>query len=176
MRMLRLLALELRCLMQNRLSLFLLLLSILSPLIGLFLIKPSSARTMQSMYLANPAICGGAGSGILFGLLTIHVLDRPVRNRAAALMDTAVSPLFMNLIRLLSLLTAAALTLTASVIIWLPVSRMLIGQVFRTGDYLLAYLLLTGASLPLSILAAAAFWQLTGRTDLALTLFWRFVS
>lgn len=174
MRILRLLALELRCLMQNRLSLFLLLLSILSPLIGLFLVKPSSARTMQSMYLANPAICGGAGSGILFGLLTIHVLDRPVRNRAAALMDTAVSPLFMNLIRLLSLLTAAALTLTASVIIWLPVSRMLIGQVFRTGDYLLAYLLLTGASLPLSILAAAAFWQLTGRTDLALTLFLAF--
>ena len=63
MRILRLLALELRCLMQNRLSLFLLLLSILSPLIGLFLIKPSSARTMQSMYLANPAICGGAGRG-----------------------------------------------------------------------------------------------------------------
>lgn len=171
MRGVYLLALELRCLMRNRPARLILLLSILSPLAGLTLIRPSAAQTMQSMYLANPAICGGAGSGILFGLLTIHTLDRPVRNRIVVLMDAAISPLFMNLIRLLSLLTAAALTLTVSVILWLPVSRMLIGQIFRTGDYLLVYLLFMGASLPLSILAAAAFWQLAGRADLAMTLF-----
>ena len=53
-----------------------LLLTLLSPLAGLFLYKPATADTMLSLYLANPALAGGAAGGIFFGLLAILELDQ----------------------------------------------------------------------------------------------------
>ena len=64
-------ALELGRLLQSRLTWLVLLLTVISPAAGLTLYKPAFAETMLSMYLANPALAGGAVSGILFGLLTI---------------------------------------------------------------------------------------------------------
>lgn len=43
-------------------------------------------------------------------------------------------------------------------------------------DYVLAYLLLMGLALPLSILAAAAAYQFTRRVDLSLVLFAAFAA
>ena len=65
---------------------------------------------MLSMYLANPAIAGGAAGGVLFGMLTIFELDRTSRSRVDVLTDAVVSPLTTALTRLLALLTAAVLT------------------------------------------------------------------
>ena len=57
---------------------------------------------------------------------------------------------------------------------WFPVSRQLIGSVFDGADYLLAYGLLMGLALWLSILAAASAYQFTRRVDLSLVLFTSF--
>ena len=62
---------------------------------------------MLSMYLANPAIAGGAAGAILFGLLTIFELDRACRSRVDILTDAVVSPLTTALTRLLALLAAS---------------------------------------------------------------------
>ena len=170
MRTMRLFWLELGRLLQSRLTWLIVLLTVLSPLVGLTLYRPATASTMLTQYLANPAIAGGAVGGVLFGILTIFELDRPSRGRVEALTDAAVSPLTMALVRLAALITSAVLALLLVMAVWFPISWGMIGQVFDAADYLLSYLLLTGLALPLGILAAGAAYQFTRRLDLSLVL------
>ena len=60
MKTIRLFSSELGRLLRSRLTWLTALLTVLSPLIGLVLYKPADADTMHSMYLANPAVAGGA--------------------------------------------------------------------------------------------------------------------
>ena len=170
MRTMRLFWLELRRLLQSRLTWLIVLLTVLSPMVGLTLYRPATASTMLTQYLANPAIADGAVGGVLFGILTIFELDRPSRGRVEALTDAAVSPLTMALVRLAALITSAVLALLLVMAVWFPISWGMIGQVFDAADYLLSYLLLTGLALPLGILAAGAAYQFTRRLDLSLVL------
>ena len=176
MKTLCLFPLELRRLFQSRLTWLIVGLTVLSPAVGLILYKPATASTMLSMYLANPAIAGGVVGGILFGLLSVFESDRATRSRVDVLMDAAVSPLTMALVRLLALLAASVVTVAVTMLVWLPISAGLIGSVFGGVDYILAYLLLMGLSLPMSILAAASAYQFTRRVDLSLVLFAAFAA
>ena len=81
MKLLRLFPLELGRLLHSRMTWLIVLLTVISPAVGLVLYKPAIASTMLSMYLANPALAGGAAGGILFGLLTVYELDRAGRSR-----------------------------------------------------------------------------------------------
>ena len=176
MKTMRLFPLELRRLLQSRLTWLIMALTVLSPVLGLVLYKPATSTTMLSMYLANPAIAGGAAGAILFGLLAIFELDRARRSRVDILTDAVVSPLTTALTRLLALLTAAVLTAGLTMLVWLPISAGLIGSVFTGVNFLLAYLLLMGLALPLGILAAAAAYQFTRRADLSMVLFIAFCA
>ena len=171
MRTLKLFPLELGRLLRSRLTWLIVLLSVVSPALGLVLYKPATASTMLSMYLANPALTGGVAGGILFGLLTVFELDRANRSRVDILIDAVVSPLSTALVRLCSLAVTALLTLGITMLVWLPISRVLIGTVFDGLDYFLAYLLFMGLAMPLGILAAASAYQFTRRTDLSIVLF-----
>ena len=176
MKTLKLFSLELGRLLQSRLTWLIVLLTVLSPAAGLVLYRPATSTTMLSLYLANPAMAGGVMGGVLFGALTVYELDRVSRSRADVLMDAAVSPLTMALTRLLALLAAAVGTLALTMLVWLPVGAGLIGSVFSGVDYALAYGLLMGLALPLSILAAGAAYQFTRRADLSLVLFAAFAA
>lgn len=176
MKTMRLFPLELRRLLQSRLTWLIMALTVLSPVLGLVLYKPATSTTMLSMYLANPAIAGGAAGAILFGLLAIFELDRARRSRVDILTDAVVSPLTTALTRLLALLTAAVLTAGLTMLVWLPISAGLIGSVFTGVNFLLAYLLLMGLALPLGILAVAAAYQFTRRADLSMVLFIAFCA
>ena len=176
MKTMRLFPLELKRLLQSRLTWLMMALTVLSPVLGLVLYKPATSTTMLSMYLANPAIAGGVAGAILFGLLTIFELDRACRSRVDILTDAVVSPLTTALTRLLALLTAAVLTAGLTMLVWLPISAGLIGSVFTGVNFLLAYLLLMGLALPLGILAAAAAYQFTRRADLSIVLFIAFCA
>ena len=176
MKTMRLFPLELRRLLQSRLTWLIMALTVLSPVLGLVLYKPATSTTMLSMYLANPAITGGVAGAILFGLLAIFELDRARRSRVDILTDAVVSPLTTALTRLLALLTAAVLTVGLTMLVWLPISAGLIGSVFTGVNFLLAYLLLMGLALPLGILAAAAAYQFTRRADLSIVLFIAFCA
>ena len=171
MRTLKLFPLELGRLLRSRLTWLIVLLSVVSPALGLVLYKPATASTMLSMYLANPALTGGVAGGILFGLLTVFELDRANRSRVDILIDAVVSPLSTALVRLCSLAVTALLTLGITMLVWLPISRVLIGSVFDGLDYFLAYLLFMGLAMPLGILAAASAYQFTRRADLSIVLF-----
>ena len=176
MKTMRLFPLELKRLLQSRLTWLMMALTVLSPVLGLVLYKPATSTTMLSMYLANPAIAGGVAGAILFGLLTIFELDRACRSRVDILTDAVVSPLTTALTRLLALLTAAVLTVGLTMLVWLPISAGLIGAVFTGANYVLAYLLFMGLALPLGILAAAAAYQFTRRADLSIVLFIAFCA
>ena len=176
MNTLRLCFLELCRLLACWLTWLVIALTLLSPLSGLWLFRPASAGTMLSMYLANPAIVGGAAGGILFGLFTVYELDRSVRSRVNLLTDAVIPAPRMALIHLWALSAAALLALCLTMAVWLPVSRALIGSVFDIEDFALAYLLFMGPALLLAILAAAAFWQFSGRADLSLVLFAAFAG
>lgn len=170
MKTLRLFPLELGRLLRSRLTWLVMLLTVLGPVVGLYLYQ-SAVSTMNSLYLANPAIAGGIAGGILFGLLAILELDRACRSRVDVLMDAVVSPLTAALTRLSALLTTAVLTTTLTMLVWLPISAGLIGAVFDMVDYVLAYLLFMGLALPLGVLAAASAYQFTRRADLSLVVF-----
>ena len=107
----RLFSLELGRLLKSRLTWLVLLLTVLSPAAGLVLYRPAAASTMLSTYLANPALAGGVVGGVLFGLLAVYELDRTERGRVSLLVDGAVSPLMMALVRLPALMATAALGL-----------------------------------------------------------------
>ena len=170
MKLLRLFPLELGRLLRSRLTWLVMLLTVLGPVVGLYLYQPA-VSTMNSLYLANPAIAGGIAGGILFGLLAILELDRACRSRVDVLVDAVVSPLTAALTRLSALLTTAVLTTTLTILVWLPISAGLIGAVFDMVDYVLAYLLFMGLALPLGVLAAASAYQFTRRADLSLVVF-----
>lgn len=176
MNMLKLLPLELKRLLQSRFTWLVIALTAFSPVLGLVLYKPASATTMLSIYLANPAIAGGAAGGILFGVLTICEWDRAVRHRVEVLMDAVVSPLSLALVRLSALMVCALCAFALTLLAWLPISKGLIGAVFDLSDYALAYLIFMGLALPLGILAAAAAYQFCRRVDLALLLFAAFAA
>ena len=170
MKTLRLFPLELGRLLRSRLTWLVMLLTVLGPVVGLYLYQ-SAVSTMNSLYLANPAIAGGIAGGILFGLLAILELDRACRSRVDVLVDAVVSPLTAALTRLSALLTTAVLTTTLTMLVWLPISAGLIGAVFDMVDYVLAYLLFMGLALTLGVLAAASAYQFTRRADLSLVVF-----
>ena len=170
MKTLRLFPLELGRLLRSRLTWLVMLLTVLGPVVGLYLYQPA-VSTMNSLYLANPAIAGGIAGGILFGLLAILELDRACRSRVDVLVDAVVSPLTAALTRLSALLTTAVLTTTLTMLVWLPISAGRIGAVFELVDYVLAYLLFMGLALPLGVLAAASAYQFTHRADLSLVVF-----
>ena len=141
-----------------------------SPLAGLTVYRSASADTMQSLYVANPALAGGVLGGLFFALLTLCDCARTSRCRVEVLCDAAVSPLTAALARLMALLGTAALTLALTLLTWLPWTAHTVGAGFDGGDYLLAYLILMGLALPLCILLAGAAWQFTRRFDLSLVL------
>ena len=176
MKTIRLFSLELGRLLRSRLTWLVILLTAVSPAAGLILYQPAYSDTMLSLYLANPALAGGVGGGILFALLTIFELDRTGRSRVDMLMDAAVSPHTMAWVRLLALLAGAVLATVLTMAVWLPISVGLIGSVFTETDYVLSYLLFLGLALPLSILAAASAYQITRRADLSLVLFAAFAG
>ena len=171
MKTMRLFPLELSRLLQSRPTWLIITLTVLSPVAGLVHYKRTASATMLSVYLANPAIAGGVAGAICFGLLTVFELDRACRSRVDVLMNTVVSPLTTALTRLLALMTAAVLTMILTMLVWLPVSAELIGSVFSSMNYGLAYLLFMGLALPLGILAAASAFQFTCRADLSIVLF-----
>ena len=169
-------SLEVSRLLQSRLTWLILLLTVISPVAGLTLYKSATAETMLSMYLANPAIAGGVVSGILFGLLTVYELDRSGRSRVDILMNAIASPMRSALIRMLALIVTSLLGLFLAMLVWLPITFAQAGSVLDMTNYCLAYLLFMGLSLPCSILAAAACYQLTQRADLSIVLFAAFAG
>lgn len=170
MKTMRRFCLECGRLLRSREAWAVLLLTLASPLAGLWLYAPATGTTMLSVYLANPALAGGVIGGLLFALLTVVEMDRAHRCRADVLLDAVASPLELARVRLAALLAVAVGTTGLALLLWLPAAALRIGAVFDGADYVLAGVLFFGFSLVLCTLAAAAAYSLTQRLDLSLVL------
>ena len=159
MNMLKLLPLELKRLLQRRFTWLVIALTAFSPVLGLVLYKPASATTMLSIYLANPAIAGGAAGGILFRRadhLRMGSGSSPSRRSADGCRGLAAQP---DACAIVSADGLRAVRFCAHAAGMAAHQQRLIGAVFDLSDYALAYLLFMGLALPLGILAAAAAYQ-----------------
>ena len=108
MKTMRRFCLECGRLLRSRETWAVLLLTLASPLAGLWLYAPATGTTMLSVYLANPALAGGVIGGLLFALLTVVEMDRAHRCRADVLLDAVASPLELARVRLAALLAGQA--------------------------------------------------------------------
>ena len=163
MKTMRLFPLELKRLLQSRLTWLMMALAVLSPALGAGTLQTRHIHHHALHVFGKPRDCGGVAGAILFGLLTIFELDRACRSRVDILTDAVGVPSDHGPDRLLALLMAAVLTVGLTMLVWLPISVGLIGAVFTGANYVLAYLLFMGLALPLGILAAAAAYQFTRR-------------
>ncbi|MCR5249476.1 MAG: hypothetical protein K6E50_02585 [Lachnospiraceae bacterium] len=167
MRSLRLLPGEFMRLLRGRLTQAVMVLTLVSPILGIFFYKPVLTQTMQSVYVANPAIAGGLAGYLLFGLLTILECGRIAKTRVNLLTDSLIPPELMAAVRFSALVLTALLTLTVTATAWLPISRCFVGSVFAFEDHFASYLLFMGTSLLFGMLIAASAYYVSGSTELS---------
>ena len=92
MRIFSLFWLEFRRLLHSPLTWLIMGLTVLSPVMGLFLYQPTEATTLGT-YLANPSLAAGIFSSLLFAFLTVWEWNRVKRGQMEALLYSIVSPL-----------------------------------------------------------------------------------
>lgn len=100
MKIFSLLWLEFRRLLRSPLTWLIMGLTILSPVMGLFLYQPAETTTLGT-YLANPSLAAGIFSSLLFAFLTIWEWDRIKRGQMEPLLYSIISPLTASYIHLL---------------------------------------------------------------------------
>ena len=147
-------------------------LSLIVPLIGFWLYKPTDqfGVTLTGQWLGNPVLAGSIGGVVLFTLLTLFELDKIHKNGTDRLTDTIVSPVIMCLTRVLSLLAAATATGLLASVIYLPYTLYKVGYLFDWGTYWGLWLVIFLPALWMGSLLAAVFYQITRRTDFSLLL------
>ena len=175
--------LELGRLLRGRITWAVVLLTAISPAVGLTVYRPiystsagAYTTTMRGMYLANPALAGGLIGAVLFAVLTAWELDRVKRGGMEALTDAAVSPLSAAWTRLWALLCVSVIAQAVTMLVWLPWTAYALGAVFDLASCCLIYLIFMYGALPLAILLSAAAYQLIRRLDLSLLLFAAFAA
>ncbi len=183
MSILRQFRLELTRLVQSRLTWLAILLTIISPIVGLTVYHPllsvsesGYATTMQGMDLANPALAGGVLGAVIFAILTVLSMDRLRRDGMEALFHAVVSPMTASLTQLGALLFLSVLTQLIAMLVWLPYTMFKLGAVFDAESYFLIYVIFMYGAIPLAILFVSAAHQFSRRTDVSLILFAAFAA
>ena len=141
-----------------------------SPALGFTFYTPLSG-SLNSSYLANPALAGSLAGALVFALLTVLELDRVHRSRTDVLTDSMISPLAAEVSRTFALLTAAAAAAAMALLLWLPSAAMLTGVIFRPGLYAAVYFIVFLPALWFAVLFTAAAYQLFRRLDITLAAF-----
>lgn len=159
---------ELHRLLHNRMAWLAAALTALAPLAGYSFYRHTFGNSMSALYLANPMLAGGMAGTILFALLMISTLEQPMRNGTSALVETMVSPMAMHAVRLLAVMTYAALTALAVGLLYLPYTAWKLNIVFSFSDYRLAVILFLLSGLIMGAVLAAALIQITGRLDVSI--------
>lgn len=151
------------------------LLTMISPMVGYNLnetmFKTIYAQTISSDLIAKPCITGVLTGGVLFALLTLIEFDRVRKHQTDALMNSIVSPLVLNVVKLFSIGTAAVISVTITALMYLPYVVMKMEYSFDAYTYLNSFFLFMLPSILLSILTASAFYQIFYRMDLSMVVF-----
>ena len=162
---------ELRRLVLSRMVWIVTALSLCGPLLGYAFYTPVIDVTANGKYIANPVLAGALVSALLWALLMLLESDRISRAKADVLVDAAVSPIRMAVVRLLALQTLAATAVLLCALVYLPYTMRGVGLLFDGVLYARSYLILMLPTVWISILLAAAVHQIARRVELAVLLY-----
>lgn len=138
-----------------------------APLLGLTPLFDTGSATRAAQYLAEPVLAGTMLSMALWGLFTLHTLDRAHKAGVSVLADAVASPVMLSAAKVVALLGLALLSGLLCATVHLPLTIWRLGIAFDLGDYLsLQFVFITGGML-IGILMCAVFYQLTRRVDLS---------
>ncbi|WP_027624094.1 M1 family aminopeptidase [Clostridium lundense] len=129
------------------------------------------AETVSGNLIANPCIAGALGGAVLFALLTLLEFDRVRKYQTVALTDSIVSPMVLNVVKLISIGIAAIVSVILTAVLYFSYTAMKIGNTFDVYIYLNSFFLFMLPSVLLAILAASAFYQIFFRVDLSMIAF-----
>ncbi|AUN07271.1 hypothetical protein EXN00_10345 [Clostridium botulinum] len=146
-------------------------LTMLCPMAGYKLYNNGIDGTLSGKFIGNPSIAGAVGGGILFAILTLLEFDRVHKYEIEGLTNSIVSPLVLNVGRLLTIGIAATVTVSITSVLYYPYTVTKMGNIFDIYTYLNSFFLLMLPSVLLSILAASALYQIFYRVDLSMAAF-----
>lgn len=151
-------------------------LTMLCPMAGYKLYKTTYMPTLSGDLIANPAMAGAIGGGILFALLTLLEFNRGKKYQTEALTNSIVSPLILNVVRLLALAIAAFISVSITAVLYFPYTFNKLGNIFDAHTYCNSFFLLMLPSILLSIILVSALYQIFCRMDISMILFFIFMT
>ncbi|ACQ52246.1 hypothetical protein AGE29_02440 [Clostridium botulinum] len=163
---------ELNRIFHSKIVYLIMILTMLCPMAGYKLYNGGMLdETLCGQFIGRPSIAGAVGGGILFAILTLLEFDRVHKYEIEGLTNSIVSPLLLNVGRLLTIGIAAIVTVSIASVLYYPYTVIKMGNVFDGYTYLNSFFLLMLPSVLLSILAASAFYQIFYRVDLSMAAF-----
>lgn len=162
---------ELNRIFHSKIVYMIMVLTMLCPMAGYKMYKTTTVPTLAGSLIANPTVAGALGGGILFALLTLLEFDRVRKYQTASITNSIVSPLVLNVLRLIAILVAAIIGVSAAAALYFPYTFLKMRDMFEVYTYLNSFFLLMMPSVLLSILVVSALYQIFGRVDLSIVLF-----
>lgn len=162
---------ELNRIFHSKIVYLIMILTMLCPMAGYKLYDGMANKTLSGHFIGNPSIAGAVGGGILFAILTLLEFSRVHKYEIEELTNSIVSPLVLNVVRLLTIGIVATVTVSITSALYYPYTVIKMGNVFDGYTYLNSFFLLILPSILLSILAASALYQIFYRIDLSMAAF-----
>lgn len=162
---------ELNRIFHSKIVYLIMVLTMLCLMAGYKLYNNGIDGTLSGKFIGNPSIAGAVGGGILFAILTLLEFNRVHKYEIEGLTNSIVSPLVLNVGRLLTIGIAATVTVSITSVLYYPYTVIKMGNVFDGYTYLNSFFLLMLPSVLLSILAASALYQIFYRVDLSMAAF-----
>ncbi|MCL1965115.1 MAG: hypothetical protein FWF69_08665 [Firmicutes bacterium] len=138
-------------------------LSVCGPLFGYDMYVPSSTWVMTGKYIANPVLAGA----VLWAVLSMLESDRIYRAKTDVLTDAVLSPDTLAASRMFAVMTLCAAVSLLTALVYLPYTMNKVGYLFELGLYAYSFLIVLLPTWWISILLAAALYQITRRIELA---------
>ncbi len=162
---------ELNRIFHSKIVYLIMILTMLCPMAGYKLYDGMANKTLSGHFIGNPSIAGAVGGGILFAILTLLEFSRVHKYEIEELTNSIVSPLVLNVVRLLTIGIVATVTVSITSALYYPYTVIKMGNVFDGYTYLNSFFLLILPSILLSILTASALYQIFYRIDLSMAAF-----
>lgn len=126
---------ELNRIFHSKFVYLIMVLTMICPMAGYKLQMTLSFGTSSSDLIGNPSMAGALGGGVLFAILTLLEFDRVRKHQTEALTNSIVSPLVLNVVRLISIGIVAIISVSITSVLYFPYTFMKMGNIFDAYTY-----------------------------------------